>query len=50
MKWEQQLLSDSIIKEMLNNPIIKYSDYPNNKLMEVNLNFTCLENIKSVIE
>lgn len=48
--WEQKLLSDDTIKEMLNKPIIKYSNYPNNKFMEVNLNFYCLETIKSLIE
>ncbi|KAH0546205.1 hypothetical protein KQX54_007147 [Cotesia glomerata] len=50
LTWEQKLLSDDAIKEMLNKPIIKYANYPNNKFMEVNLNFYCLETIKSLIE
>lgn len=48
--WEKEILSEQEIKKILNEPVIKFSAYPNESLIEINLKKNCLEHLRSSID
>lgn len=50
LNWSKTLLPGSTLINILNQPVIKFYKQPDDALIEVNLDASCLENLRAIIE